>query len=112
MSGIVYSIGSVSVYYSSLVIALGVASCFCLTWALFRANGGKAAVLCLFLALCCDEFSDADLIHPVFLLSLPSYPEAGRNTTHRRLIGETQPPVEFSQMAQLRGFHSSRKQPV
>ncbi len=51
MSGIAYSIGSVSVYYSSLVIALGAASCFCLTWALYRANGGKATVLCLFLAL-------------------------------------------------------------
>ncbi len=51
MNGIAYSIGSVTVYYSSLVIALGAASCFCLTWSLYRANGGKAASLCLFLLL-------------------------------------------------------------
>ena len=51
MNGIAYSIGSVTVYYSSLVIALGLASCFCLTWSLYRANGGKAASLCLFLLL-------------------------------------------------------------
>ena len=51
MTEIVLSYGNVSIFYSSVIIALGTASCFCLTWSLYRANHGKGSVLCLFLLL-------------------------------------------------------------
>ena len=51
MTEIFLSYGNISIFYSSVIIALGAASCLCLTWSLYRANHGKGSVLCLFLLL-------------------------------------------------------------
>ena len=51
MTGIALSHGSISIYYSSVMIALGAASCFCLTWSLYRANGGRGSAVCIYLLL-------------------------------------------------------------
>ena len=51
MTEIAFSDGSTIIYFSSIIIALGTASCFCLIWSLYKANGGKTTVLCLFLLL-------------------------------------------------------------
>ena len=49
MTDIALSFGNISINYSSIIIALGAASCFCLTWSLYRANQGKGSVLCIFI---------------------------------------------------------------
>ena len=46
----IYS-GSMVIYWSSIVIALGLAACLCLSLALFTANGGRAAGMLLLLPL-------------------------------------------------------------
>ena len=51
MAEIALSYGNTVIYYSSIIIALGIASCFCLIWSLYRANGGNGVSLSLFLLL-------------------------------------------------------------
>ena len=46
----IYS-GSMVIYWSSIVIGLGLAACLCLSLALFTANGGRAAGMLLLLPL-------------------------------------------------------------
>ena len=49
MNSILYSSDFLTVSYSGVLIALGTASCFCMTWSFFRAAGGKGRLLCFFL---------------------------------------------------------------
>ena len=49
MTDIAFSNGNIIVNFSSIIIAFGTASCFCLIWSLYKANGGKMTVLCIFL---------------------------------------------------------------
>ena len=51
MNPIAMIIGSHVIYWNAIVIALGVAACFCLTMALFTAHGGRAAAIWLLLPL-------------------------------------------------------------
>lgn len=51
MNPIAFIIGGHVIYWNAIVIALGVAACFCLTMALFTAHGGKAAAIWLLLPL-------------------------------------------------------------
>ena len=51
MSQIALTVGGISIYWNAVVICLGIAACFCLTWALFTANGGQGAALLLLLPL-------------------------------------------------------------
>ncbi len=51
MNAMLYSSGDLSLSYSSVILAFAAAACFSLTWSLFRAQGGRAAALCLFLPL-------------------------------------------------------------
>ena len=46
----IYS-GSMSIYWSSIVIAFGLAACLCLALALYTANGGRSAAVLLLLPL-------------------------------------------------------------
>lgn len=48
MSGAVLTIGSLALYKSALVIALGAAACFCLGYALYAALGGERSAYWLF----------------------------------------------------------------
>ena len=51
MNTILYSSGGFSLSYSSVILALAAAACFCMAWALFRAKGGRGILLCLFLPI-------------------------------------------------------------
>ena len=51
MNTILYSSGTLSLSYSSVILAFAAAACFCMTWSLFRARGGRGVTLCLFLPL-------------------------------------------------------------
>ena len=51
MNTILYSSGDLSLSYSSVILALAAAACFCMTWSFYRARGGRGIVLCLFLPL-------------------------------------------------------------
>ena len=51
MSQIALTVGGVSIYWNAVVICLGIAGCFCMTWALFTANGGQGTALLLLLPL-------------------------------------------------------------
>ena len=48
MSGAILTIGSLTLYKSALVIALGAAACFCLGYALYSAHGGFGPAFWLF----------------------------------------------------------------
>lgn len=51
MNPIAFIIGGHVVYWNAIVIALGVAACFCLSMALFTAHGGRAEALWILLPL-------------------------------------------------------------
>ena len=51
MNPIASIIGGHVIYWNAIVIALGVAACFCLTMALFTAHGGRAEAIWLLLPL-------------------------------------------------------------
>lgn len=51
MNPIAMILGSHVIYWNAIVIALGVAACFCLTMAFFTAHGGQAAAVWLLLPL-------------------------------------------------------------
>ena len=51
MDAIAVSLGSNSIFYSSIVISLGTASCLCLTWALFVTHGGQRKTICLYVPI-------------------------------------------------------------
>lgn len=45
MNPIAFINGDLTIYWNAIVIALGVAACFCLTMALFTAHGGRAVAI-------------------------------------------------------------------
>ncbi len=51
MTQIALTVGGVNIYWNAVLICLGIAACFCLTWALFTANGGQDNTLLLLLPL-------------------------------------------------------------
>lgn len=51
MNPIAMILGGHVIYWNAIVVALGVAACFCLTMALFTAHGGQAAAIWLLLPL-------------------------------------------------------------
>ena len=51
MDPIAISLGNLSIYYSSIVISLGTASCLCLTWAIFVSHEGDKRNICLFVPI-------------------------------------------------------------
>ena len=65
MSGAVLTIGTISLYKSALVIALGAAACFALFYALYAAHGGIGAAAWLFAA--------ADIVLSVILCRFLHY---------------------------------------
>ena len=65
MSSALLAIGSLELYKSALVIALGAAACFALSYALFTARGGMGAALWLFAA--------ADIVLSVLLCRFIHY---------------------------------------
>ena len=51
MTPIAVSVGNLTIYYSSIVIALGVAACFLLTYSLYGSDGGRPAALAVYVPL-------------------------------------------------------------
>ena len=51
MSEIAIYSGSTVIYWSSIIIALGIAAWFCLSYALYTANGGRGAAMWIFLPI-------------------------------------------------------------
>ena len=52
-SSIAIYTGDIVIYWSAIVICLAVAAWFCLSWAVYTANGGYGSALCFFLPVAC-----------------------------------------------------------
>ena len=51
MSAIAFYSSSLTIYWSAIVIVLGIAAWFCLSMALYRGDGGRGSAMWLVLAL-------------------------------------------------------------